>query len=105
MKWIGGKTYTLNLTTGLPLKEPDGTTPVAGWPTLPNGATRLYLTMGPGFGQVAAFDIPSPGPGNVATFPISLTLPTNSPAIGQDIGVMIYVSAPSKYAANFSIVP
>ncbi|MGA2716796.1 MAG: alkaline phosphatase family protein [Bryobacteraceae bacterium] len=104
-KWIGGKTYTLNLTTGLPLKQPDGTTPVAGWPTLPNGATRLYLTMGAGFGQVAAFDIPSPGPGNVATFPVSLTLPTNSPAIGQQIGVMIYVSAPSGYAANFSIVP
>jgi uncharacterized protein (TIGR03118 family) len=104
--WIGGTTYTLRLAAGLPLTEPDGKTPVVGWPGLPNGAARLYLTMGAGFGQVAAFDIPSPGvAGTVSTVPITFTLPTNSPAVGQAIGVMIYVSAPSGFAANFSLVP
>ncbi len=104
--WTGGTTYTLRLSTALPLTEPDGKTPVVGWPGLPNGAARLYLTMGAGFGQVVAFDIPSPGvPGTVATVPITFTLPTNSPAVGQAIGVMIYVSAPSGYSANFSILP
>jgi hypothetical protein len=86
------------------LKEPDGTTPVAGWPQAPNAAARLYLTMGKGYGQVAAFDLPSPAPGNFRSTPIFFTLPTNSPAIGQTIGVMIYVSAPSGYSANFVIL-
>lgn len=105
MTWQGGTTYKMNLATGLPLKEPNGTTPVAGWPGAPNGATRLYLTMGAGFGQVAAFDIPSPGPGGFSNVPVGFTLPINSPAIGQQIGVMIYVSAPSGFSADFSIVP
>ena len=104
LTWAGGNTYQLILVTGLPLKEPDGTTTVAGWPKAPNGATRLYLTMGNGYGQVAAFDLPSPVPGNFASTPITFTLPTNSPAIGQRIGVMIFVSAPSGYSANFAIL-
>ena len=104
MTWQGGATYTFNLGTGLPLHEPDGVTLVAGWPGT-QGAARLYLTMGTGYGQVAAFDIPSPAPGGFSNLPITFTLPTNSPAIGQAIGVMIYVSAPSGYSANFSIMP
>jgi hypothetical protein len=104
LTWVGGTTYTLNLSTGLPLKELDGTVGVAGWPAAPNGAVRLYLTMGSGFGQVAAFDIPSPAPGTSASVPITFKLPTNSPAVGQQIGVMIYVSAPSLFSANFAIV-
>jgi hypothetical protein len=104
LTWAGGTTYTLNLITGLPLKEPNGTTTVSGWPQAPNGATRLYLTMGSGYGQVAAFDLPSPTPGNLRTTPIFVTLPTNSPAVGQKIGVMIFVSAPSGYSANFAIL-
>ncbi len=105
MTWTGGTAYVLNLFAGLPLKEPDGVTPVAGWPQPPNGAARVYLTMGNGFGQVAAFDIPSPAPGTWSSMPITFTLPTNSPAIGQSIGVMIYVSAPSGFSANFEITP
>jgi hypothetical protein len=104
LTWQGGTTYALNLITGLPLKEPNGTTTVAGWPQAPNGAARLYLTMGTGFGQVAAFDLPSPTAGNLRSTPIFVTLPTNSPAVGQKIGVMIYVSAPSGYSANFAIL-
>jgi hypothetical protein len=104
MIWKGGATYTLNLGTGLPSHEPDGVTLVAGWPGT-TGAARVYLTMGTGYGQVAAFDIPAPGPGGFSNLPITFTLPTNSPAIGQAIGVMIYVSAPSGYSANFSIMP
>jgi hypothetical protein len=104
MTWQGGATYTFNLGTGLPLHEPDGVTLVAGWPGT-QGAARLYLTMGTGYGQVAAFDIPSPAPGGFSNLPITFTLPTNSPAIGQAIGVMLYVSAPSGYSANFSIMP
>jgi hypothetical protein len=102
LTWAGGNTYNLKLWAGLPLKEPDGVTPVAGWPA-PNGAARLYLTMGNGFGQVAAWDIPSPAPGTFVPLQISFFLPTNSPAIGQTIGIMIYVSAASLYSANFVI--
>ena len=105
LTWVGGSTYTFNLWAGLPNKEPDGTTPVAGWPQAPNGAARLYLTMGNGFGQVAAFDIPSPSPGTFVANPITFTLPSNSGAIGQKIGVMIFVSAPSLFSANFAITP
>jgi len=105
LTWVGGNTYILNLSAGLPNKEPDGTTPVAGWPRAPNGAARLYLTMGDGFGQVAAFDIPSPSPGTFISSPIAFMLPSNSGAIGQKIGVMIYVSAPSSFSANFAITP
>ena len=104
MIWQGGATYTLNLGTGLPAHEPDGVTLVAGWPGT-QGAARVYLTMGAGYGQVAAFDIPAPPAGGFSNLPIKFTLPTNSPAIGQQIGVMIYVSAPSGYAANFSVMP
>ena len=105
LNWIAGTTNVLNLWAGLPKVEPDGTTPVSGWPQAPNGAARLYLTMGSGFGQVAAFDIPSPGSGSFASNPISVTLPSNSSAIGQRIGVMIFVSAPSLFSANFDITP
>jgi hypothetical protein len=104
LTWVPGASYTFPLWAGLPLKEPDGTTPVAGWPAL-NGAVRLYLTMGDGFGQVAAFDIPSPSPGTFAKNQIDFTLPANSGAVGQKIGIMIYVSAPSGYSANFVITP
>jgi hypothetical protein len=100
LTWTSGVNYVLDVFAGLPLKEPDGITPVAGWPGS-NGAARLYLTMGDGFGQVAAFDIPSPAPGTWVVNPIILNLPANSPAIGQKIGVMIYVSAPSGFSANF----
>jgi hypothetical protein len=105
LTWAGGNTYNLKIWTGLPLKEPDGTTPVVGWPQAPNGAARLYLTMGSGFGQVAAFDLPAPAPGTFVPYIVTLTLPTNSPAVGQVLGVMIYVSAPSGYSANFVITP
>jgi hypothetical protein len=104
LTWVGGATYVLNLWAGLPLTEPDGISTVAGWPAL-NGAVRLYLTMGNGFGQVAAFDIRSPGPGVFALDPISFTLPVNSGAVGQKIGVMIFVSAPYWASANFDITP
>jgi len=102
LTWVAGASYTLQLWAGLPFKEPDGTTPVVGWPS-PNGAARLYLTMGNGFGQVAAFDIPSPIPGTWAKNEIDFTLPANSGAAGQKIGIMIYVSAPSGYSANFAL--
>jgi hypothetical protein len=102
MTWTGGVTYGLNVFAGLPLTEPDGITPVAGWPGS-NGAARVYLTMGDGFGQVAAYDIPSPPRGTWVAAPIILNLPANSPAIGQKIGVMIYVSAPSGFSANFAL--
>ncbi len=102
--WAGGTTYTLKLWIGLPLTEPDGVTPVIGWPGA-NGVVRVYLTMGSGFGQVAAFDIPAPPAGSFTPYLITITLPTNSPAIGQMLGVMIYVSAPSGYSANFYITP
>ena len=61
--------------------------------------------MGDGFGQVAAFDIPSPSPGTFVSSPITFTLPSNSGAVGQNIGVMIFVSAPSLFSANFAITP
>ena len=105
LTWVGGASYTIPLWEGLPLKQPDGTTPVAGWPQSPSGAVRVYLTMGDGFGQVAAFDIASPSPGSFAKNQINFTLPANSGAIGQKIGVMIYVSAPSGFSANFVITP
>jgi hypothetical protein len=100
--WVGGMTYNLKLWVGLPKTEPDGSTPVIGWPGS-NGVVRVYLTMGSGFGQVAAFDIPAPLAGSFMPYMITITLPTNSPAIGQLLGVMIYVSAPSGYSANFYI--
>ena len=103
LTWTAGGPYVLDLFVGLPLKEPDGTTPVTGWPGS-NGAARMYLTMGSGFGQVAAFDIPSPAPGTWGLVPITITLPANSPAIGQSIGVMIFVSASSGSSANFAIM-
>jgi hypothetical protein len=106
LTWAGGSSYTLNLWIGLPATEPDGTTPVSGWPGAQNGAVRVYLTMGQGFGQVAAFDIPSPPtPGSFVSNPITFTLPSNSGAIGQAIGVMIFVSGPSSSSANFAITP
>ena len=103
LTWAGGNTYVLKLWCGLPEKEPNGTTPVIGWPQAPNGAARLYLTMGNNFDQVAAFDIPSPPAGQFYSFVASLTLPTNSPAIGKTLGVMIFVSAPYNVAADFVI--
>jgi hypothetical protein len=102
LTWAPG-TYVLNLWAGLPKTEPDGTTPVVGFPQAPSGVARLYLTMGPGYGQVAAFDIPAPAPGTFASNIISFTLPANSPAVGQSLGVMIFVSAPSGYSADFVI--
>jgi hypothetical protein len=105
VNWIGGDSYFLNLWVGLPDREPDGTTAVAGWPSAAGGAVRVYLTMGSGFGQVAAFDIPAPAPGTFTLNPIRFKLPANSGAVGQKIGVMIYVSAPSLFAANFAIAP
>jgi hypothetical protein len=103
LNWVGGATYQLGLWTGLPNTEPDGRTLVAGWPQAPNGVARLYLTMGAGFGQVAAFDIPAPPQGGFTLDNIAFTLPSNSGAIGQQIGVMIFVSAPSGFSANFAI--
>jgi hypothetical protein len=52
---------------------------------------------------LTAFDIPSPGPGIFASHPITFKLPANAAAVGQKIGVMIYVSAPSLFSANFAI--
>jgi len=45
--------------------------------------------MGSGFGQVAAFDIPSPGLGVFALHQIGFKVPASSAAVGQTIGVMI----------------
>jgi hypothetical protein len=67
-------------------------------------AARLYLTTAAG-AQVMAFDIPSPARGTFAANPIAFTLPSNSPFVGQKIGVLIFVSAPSLFAANFAITP
>jgi len=102
LTWAPGS-YVLNLWAGLPKTEPDGTTPVVGFPQAPSGVARLYLTMGPGYGQVAAFDIPAPPAGTFVSNIISFTLPANSPAVGQSLGVMIFVSAPSGYSADFVI--
>jgi len=98
LTWVAGDTYTLNLWAGLPNTEPNGTTPVEAWAS----AARLYLTAAGG-AQVAAFDIPRPPRGSFAANLISFTLPTNSPFIGQPIGVLIFVSAPSLFSANFDI--
>ena len=100
LTWVAGSTYVLNLWAGLPNTEPNGTTSVENFaPT-----ARLYLTTAAG-AQVAAFDIPRPPRGAFAANPISFTLPTNSPFIGQKIGVLIFVSAPSLFSANFDIAP
>lgn len=103
--WVGGYSYFLDLWVGLPATELNGTTAVTGWPTAAGGAVRVYLTMGSGYGQVTALDIPAPAPGTFALRTIGFKIPANSPAIGQQIGVMIYVSAPSLSAANFAITP
>jgi hypothetical protein len=98
LTWAAGANYVLNLWAGFPNTEPNGTTPVQGWaPT-----ARVYLTTAAG-AQVAAFDIPSPPGGSFAANPISLTLPANSPFIGQNIAVLIFVSAPSNFSANFDV--
>ncbi len=105
LTWTGGTSYLLDLWTGLPNMEPDGKTQVAGWPQAPDGTVRLYLTMGPGFGQVAAFDIPAPHQGGFTLDPIVFTLPVNSAAVNQKIGLMIYVSSTSYFSSNFAITP
>jgi len=100
LTWVAGNTYVLNLWAGFPNTEPNGTTSVEGWAP----AARLYLTTAAG-AQVMAFDIPSPARGTFAANPIAFTLPSNSPFVGQKIGVLIFVSAPSLFAANFAITP
>ena len=59
------------------------------------------------FGNAAAPYINSlvTGPGAFSNVPVGFTSSFNSPAIGQLIGVMIYVSAPSGSSADFSLVP
>jgi len=100
--WVAGNTYVLNLYVGLPNTEPDGSSPVAGWPP----TVRVYLTAGGGGAQVAAFDIPSPGRGQFLPNLVSFTAPNNFPFAGQNIGVLIFVSAaPNGYSANFDIAP
>ena len=100
LTWAAGNTYVLNLWAGLPNTEPDGATPVEAWAT----AARVYLTTAAGE-QVAAFDIPAPPHGTFASNPIVFTLPAGSPYAGQRIGVLIFVSAPSLFSANFAITP
>ncbi len=105
LTWAAGSTYVLNLWKGLPKTLPNGTTPVAGWaPT-----ARLYLATAAGervaFEEVAAFDIPSPAKGTFEANPIIFTLPANSPFAGKKIAVVIFVSAPSGFSANFAIAP
>jgi hypothetical protein len=100
LKWVAGQTYYLNFYGGVPNTEPDGTTPVAGWPQ----TVRVYLTAGPGFAQVAAFDIPNPGKGNFVPNPLIFTLPSNSGFVGQTIGVLIFVNgSPNGFSANFDL--
>jgi hypothetical protein len=100
LTWVAGNTYVLNLWAGLPNMEPNGTTPVEKWaPT-----ARLYLTTAAGE-QVAAFDIPSPARGTFAANTITFTLPAGSPFAGKPLGVLIFVSAPSLFSANFDITP
>jgi hypothetical protein len=103
MIWEGGTTYRMTLWVGYPITEPGGVTTVAGFPSTDGGAVRLYLTFGSGFGQVTAWDIPAPPRGSFVPYSIAFTLPTNSPAVGQQIGVLLFVSAPSLFAANFDI--
>ncbi|HEY3940713.1 MAG TPA: hypothetical protein VGL97_25020 [Bryobacteraceae bacterium] len=99
LTWTAGDTYQLNLWAGVPNTEPDGAAPVAGWP----GTVRVYLTANGG-AQVAAFDIPSPGQGNFVSNLVTFTLPANSPFAGQNVGVLIFVSASlNGLSANFDI--
>jgi hypothetical protein len=98
--WIGGNTYVLNLMVGVPKTEPDGKTPVVGWPQ----TVRLYLTAS-GNAQVAAFDIPNPNQAGFVSRSVSFTLPVNSPFNGEPISVLIFVSATQNYSANFAIAP
>jgi hypothetical protein len=64
------------------------------------------LTAGRAGAQVAAFDIPSPGRGQFLPNLISFTAPGNFPFAGQNIGVLIFVSAaPNGHSANFDIAP
>jgi len=98
--WIGGNTYVLNLMVGVPKTEPNGTTPVVGWPQ----TVRLYLTAA-GNAQVAAFDIKGPDQAGFVSRSVNFTLPVNSPFNGEPIGVLIFVSATQNYSANFAIAP
>jgi hypothetical protein len=100
LSWIGGKLYYLDLWKGLPKTEPDGTTQVSGWPL----TVRLYLTTAAGE-QVLALDIGAPAPNVFASNPIFFTLPANSPFLGKKIGVLIFVSGPNFFSANFDITP
>lgn len=102
MTWQPG-TYELALWAGTPETEPNGTSPVVGGPGAPNGRDTWYLTMGPGFGQVLAVDIPPAPSGTFVPNVITVTLPSNSPAIGQQIGLMGFVSATAYVAGNFAI--
>ena len=100
LKWMAGQTYLLDFYAGLPDTYPNGTTSVAGWPQ----TVRVYLTAGPGFAQVAAFDIPGPGKGNFVPNPLKLPLASNSPFLGQSVGVLIFVNgAFNGFSANFDI--
>ena len=100
LNWVAGQTYLLNFYAGLPKTEPDGISPVAGWPQ----TVRVYLTAGPGFAQVAAFDIPSPGAGNFVSNLLKFPLSSNSPFVGQSIGILIFVNgSPNGFSANFDI--
>jgi len=99
---VAGNTYVLNLYVGLPNTEPDGSSPVAGWPP----TVRVYLTAGSGGAQVAAFDIRSPGRGQFLPNLISFNAPYNFAFAGQNIGVLIFVNAaPNGYSATFDIAP
>jgi len=103
LMWAPAPTiYRLTLIAGLPVTEPGGATSVAGWPAT-NGAARLYFTFGSGFSQVTYWDIPSPPRGAFAPYPITFSLPASSPAVGQQIGVILFVSAQSNFSANFDI--
>ncbi|MGA2716280.1 MAG: hypothetical protein ABSG41_24555 [Bryobacteraceae bacterium] len=100
LKWTASQTYLLDFYAGVPDTYPNGTTSVAGWPQ----TVRVYLTAGPGFAQVAAFDIPSPGKGNFVPNPLKLPLPSNSAFLGQSVGVLIFVNgAFNGFSANFDI--
>ena len=103
--WTADTTYTFTFFLGTPATLPDGTTPVIGPPT---GAVRLYFLEGRVQGGLPAYDLQAPAPGQWETLQYTVTPDqlAASGAIGQNIGVMFFIS-PNNYfeAANIDIDP
>lgn len=103
--WAANTTYTFTFFLGTPATLPDGTTPVIGPPT---GAVRLYFLEGRVQGGLPAYDLQAPAPGQWETLQYIVTPDelAESGAIGQNIGVMFFISPNSYYeSANIDIDP